>query len=175
MPEQLPIYPRINVFGDALIAIPTNGGPTTGFFRNNFADATPLDRASHTVAAILTPAFLQFSASRGNDLSPLFPTTGPLSPAETTRLPLLESPTKWAICASRWQEAFEARYDVANGDAIVPRVILEATHERALDFIKLEHLQMFAVGGNGDLGATESNGSASNGSGSKITRERIGR
>lgn len=35
------------VFGEPLQPVPTQGGPTTGFFRNNFADASPLDPGSH--------------------------------------------------------------------------------------------------------------------------------
>ncbi|KAL8278094.1 hypothetical protein RQP46_009554 [Phenoliferia psychrophenolica] len=151
MPAQNPIHTRLNVFGDPLMGIQTCGGPTTGFFRNNLADASPMDPASHTVAAILSPAFLTFSASRGNDLRSLFPTSGPLSPAGSAHLPLAESPVKWAICAGRWQEALEASVEHPEGEAIVPRVVLEATHEQALKFAKMEDLQRFAVGGSGEV------------------------
>ena len=106
--------------------------------------------ASLVVAAILTPAFLSFSAAQGNDLRSLFPTSGPLSPAGSVHLAPADSPCKWAICAGRWQEALEASESHPDGEKIVPRVVLEATHEQALKFAKLEDLARFAVGGDGE-------------------------
>jgi Uncharacterized protein conserved in bacteria len=37
------------------------------------------------------------------------------------------------LCASRWKEAFDA--------GVAPPVILNATHEKALEFVTLEQLQ----------------------------------
>lgn len=38
----------------------------------------------------------------------------------------------WCLCASPWYEAVKAAASHPLGDKIVPRVVLEATHERAL-------------------------------------------
>ncbi|GAA5824568.1 hypothetical protein JCM11251_000479 [Rhodosporidiobolus azoricus] len=148
----LPVYPRVNVFGQPLLPAPTGNGPTTGFFRNNFCDASPHDPASHTVAAVVTPTFLDFSKSRGNDLTSLFPSLKQSAPSSfSTSQETTSPPCVWCLCASRWMEAFKAAASHPQGEAIVPRVVLEATHERALrdGRIEMEVLEKFAVGGDG--------------------------
>ena len=55
--------------------------PLTGFTRNGCCDTGPQDAGSHTVCAVVTEAFLRFSKSRGNDLSPLCRNTA--SPASS--------------------------------------------------------------------------------------------
>lgn len=44
---------------------------------------------------------------------------------------------------NRWKEAFEARS--GDGDRKVPRVVLGATNERALEGVGMEDLKRFAV------------------------------
>ena len=44
--------------------------------------------------------------------------------------PGLKGGCKWCLCAGRWKEAFDARERY--GDAIVPKILLEATHKAAL-------------------------------------------
>ncbi|GAA5852854.1 hypothetical protein JCM8547_004709 [Rhodosporidiobolus lusitaniae] len=146
----LPIHERINVLGSPLVIAPVGPqGPTTGFFRNNFCDSSSQDPGSHTVAAVVTPTFLDFSKSRGNDLWSLFPrlrsqSSSPSSSSST-------DPCVWCLCASRWAEALRLSSSHPQGESIVPRVVLEATHERALEAggIAREELEMFAVGGDG--------------------------
>jgi uncharacterized protein len=91
--------------------------PMTGFYRDGCCDTV-----------VMTAAFLDFSKSRGNDLSTPVPELG---------FPGLKSGDRWCLCASRWQEAFEA------GEA--PRVVLRATHEGALAFCSFADLKRFAV------------------------------
>lgn len=43
--------------------------PMTGFYRDGCCDTGQEDVGSHTVCAVMTAAFLDFSKSRGNDLS----------------------------------------------------------------------------------------------------------
>ena len=50
--------------------------PMTGFFRDGCCDTGPEDIGSHTVCAVMTEAFLEFSKSRGNDLSTPAPEIG---------------------------------------------------------------------------------------------------
>jgi uncharacterized protein (DUF2237 family) len=76
----------------------------------------------------MTAAFLEFSKSRGNDLSTPMPELG---------FPGLKPGDRWCLCASRWQEAFEA------GQA--PRVVLRATHSAALADCSLANLKRHAV------------------------------
>lgn len=65
--------------------------------------------------ATLTDSFLDFSASRGNNLRDAGLTGG----------------KKWCLCASRWKEAMEAAKN-SKDENLVPKVHLHATHERAL-------------------------------------------
>jgi uncharacterized protein (DUF2237 family) len=71
---------------------------------------------------------LQYSFNKGNDL---------ITPVEEFKFPGLVAGNKWCLCAPRWQEALEAGY--------APRVILTATHIKALDYINLEDLKKYAI------------------------------
>src|SRR5271167_600787 len=116
----------LNVLGDRLDVCSMT--PKTGFLRDGCCDTGREDIGSHTICAVMTAAFLEFSKSRGNDLSTPMPEFGfeGLKPGD-----------RWCLCAPRWQEAFEA------GQA--PRVVLRATHEGALAHCSLADLKRFAV------------------------------
>lgn len=81
----------------------------------------------HVVCVRVTEDFLKFSKLCGNDLS---------TPRPEFEFPGLVPGDQWCLCAARWQEAFE------NGHA--PDVVLEATHESALEFIDLVDLKSHA-------------------------------
>jgi uncharacterized protein (DUF2237 family) len=102
--------------------------PMTGFYRDGCCNTGQEDVGSHTVCAVMTAEFLAVSKSRGNDLSTPVPEFGfaGLKPGDP-----------WCLCAPRWQEAFEA--------SKAPRVILRATHERALNHCALADLKRLAV------------------------------
>lgn len=100
----------------------------TGYFRDGFCHTIDEDRGSHTVCAIMTDEFLAFSKAQGNDLS---------TPRPEYAFPGLKAGDKWCVCVSRWEEAFVV------GKA--PKVVLEATHERALDVVSLDELRANAV------------------------------
>ena len=76
----------------------------------------------------VTEDFLKFSMHRGNDLS---------TPRPEFRFRGLVPGDRWCLCALRWREAYEA--------GVAPTVVLEATHERALDFVPLAWLQAHAL------------------------------
>src|SRR6202163_1734313 len=69
-----------NVLGGRLEICSIN--PMTGFFRDGCCDTGREDIGSHTVCVVMTTAFLEFSKSRGNDLSTPMPG---LSRPETRR------------------------------------------------------------------------------------------
>src|SRR6188472_4191369 len=115
-----------NVLGERLEICSIS--PMTGFFRDGCCDTSLEDVGSHTVCVLMTAAFLEFSKSRGNDLSTPVPEFG---------FPGLTPGDRWCLCAPRWQEALEA------GNA--PRVVLRATHEGALNYCSLADLKRFAV------------------------------
>jgi uncharacterized protein (DUF2237 family) len=118
--------PSRNVFGEPLLACSMN--PVTGFYRDGCCNTGLEDVGSHTVCVVTTAEFLEFSKSRGNDLSTPLPNHGfaGLKPGD-----------HWCLCAPRWQEALEA------GQA--PRVVLRATHEAALSYCSLVDLKRYAV------------------------------
>jgi uncharacterized protein len=101
--------------------------PMTGFYRDGCCNTGREDISGHTVRAVMTSAFLDFSKSRGNDL---------LTPQEFG-FPGLKPGDRWCLCAPRWQEAFEA--------SKAPRVVLRATHEATLAYCSLADLKRFAV------------------------------
>ena len=115
-----------NVFGEPLEVCSMK--PITGFYRDGCCNTGVDDVGSHTVCIGATAEFLDFSKSRGNDLSTPLPKHGfaGLKPGD-----------RWCLCAPRWQEAFEA------GRA--PRVVLRATHEAALSYCSLADLKRSAI------------------------------
>ena len=58
---------QLNVLGDPITSC--SHDPVTGFFRDGCCNTGPLDQGLHTVCAIVTSAFLEFSKAVGNDLS----------------------------------------------------------------------------------------------------------
>ena len=102
--------------------------PLTGFYRDGYCRTGAADRGLHTVCAVMTEEFLEFSVLRGNDLSTAAPEYG---------FPGLVAGDRWCLCITRWKEAFEA--------GCAPPVVLPATHISALEFVALEELQEHAA------------------------------
>jgi uncharacterized protein (DUF2237 family) len=102
--------------------------PMTGYFRDGHCRTDKDDQGSHTVCARMTEEFLAFSKRTGNDLSTPHPEFG---------FPGLKPGDKWCICVSRWEDAFLA--------GVAPRIVLAATHERALDVVELDELKAHAL------------------------------
>ncbi len=114
-----------NVLGGALETCSTD--PLTGWKRDGCCDTDAADRGMHVVCAVVTDEFLDFSIAAGNDLS---------TPRPEYRFPGLRAGDRWCLCAARWEEARLA--------GVAPGVVLEATHERALEVTALGHLQAHA-------------------------------
>jgi len=114
-----------NVLGTELV--PCSYDPLTGYFRDGCCRTDAQDAGSHVVCARVTQAFLDFSRARGNDL---------VTPRPQFRFRGLQPGDRWCLCALRWKEALEA--------GVAPPVVLESTHERALDYVRLEQLQAHA-------------------------------
>lgn len=111
-----------NVFGSELKSCCSD--PVTGFYRNGLCETGPQDNGSHTVCAVMTEEFLDFTKSRGNDLATSRPEYS---------FPGLKPGNRWCLCVARWKEALDA------GKA--PPVILESCHENALDVVTIEELR----------------------------------
>ena len=110
-----------NILGTDLKCCGTK--PMTGYFRDGFCRTTKTDHGRHVVACIVNEKFLHFTRQMGNDLS---------SPNPMYNFPGLKPGDKWCVCALRWKEAFDA--------GCAPEVILEATHEKSLDYVNLDDL-----------------------------------
>lgn len=100
---------ELNVLGTGLEACCDN--PPTGYFRDGFCRTIQVDAGTHVLCAVVTQEFLDYTKSRGNDLS---------TPKPAWDFPGLVPGSKWCLCISRWLEAEQA------GKA--PFVVLEATH-----------------------------------------------
>ena len=120
-----PMQEQRNVLGGRLV--PCGVDPVTGFFRDGHCRLGPGDRGVHTVCAVVTEEFLEFSAAAGNDLS---------TPRLEYLFPGLVPGDRWCLCAARWQEALEA--------GVAPPVVLEATHVATLEFVDLADLERCA-------------------------------
>lgn len=79
--------------------------PMTGFYRDGYCMTGSDDLGTHTVCAKMNKKFLEFTKSKGNDLSSV-----------------VEPGDKWCLCENRWNEAY-------NND-VAPRVIRNATNKR---------------------------------------------
>ncbi len=115
-----------NVLGHALS--PCSYDPLTGYFRDGCCHTDQHDTGTHVICAKVTAEFLSFSRARGNDL---------MTPRPQWRFPGLKAGDRWCLCALRWKEAADA--------GVAPPVVLECTHERALEFVSLEQLQAHAL------------------------------
>ena len=115
------ISDSLNVYNKPLVICGTN--PITGAYRDGCCNTGVNDVGTHTVCAIVTKTFLEFSKSKGNDLTkdnPIYNFKG------------LKEGDKWCLCVSRWIEAEKANK--------APKLILEATHEKTLEYTSLDVL-----------------------------------
>jgi uncharacterized protein len=122
----MPHNVALNVLGEPLV--PCSFEPLTGFFRDGCCKTNEEDVGSHLVCAIVTTEFLQFSQSKGNDLS---------TPRPEYRFPGLVSGDQWCLCLNRWLEALEA--------SCAPTIKLESTHIKALESVSLEVLLEYSA------------------------------
>lgn len=114
-----------NLLGTPLV--PCSYDPLTGFYRDGCCNTDEHDHGSHVVCARVTQEFLVFSLERGNDLMTARP---------EYRFPGLKAGDRWCLCAMRWKEALDA--------GVAPPVILECTHEKALQYAELEQYKAHA-------------------------------
>ena len=115
-----------NVLGEELK--PCAGEPRTGVGRNGGGETSHEDVGLHTVCAVMTAEFLDFSRASGNDLT---------TPVPGGAFPGLKPGDRWCLCAPRWKEALDA--------GAAPQVVLDATHEETLAIVTLGVLKDHAV------------------------------
>lgn len=115
-----------NVFGEELESCSVS--PMTGFYRDGCCRTGPEDLGMHVVCTEVTKEFLEFSKSRGNDLT---------TPNPEYDFPGLKPGDRWCLCALRWKEALDSGF--------APPVILASTNESVLDVVSLDDLKKHAI------------------------------
>ncbi len=115
-----------NILGDPLQ--PCCFEPLTGFMRDGYCHTNAMDQGTHVVCAVMTQEFLDYTRSRGNDLS---------TPIPAYNFPGLKPGDKWCLCILRWLEAVEA--------GCAPQIVLESVDKAALKYTTLEVLKDHAV------------------------------
>jgi uncharacterized protein (DUF2237 family) len=118
--------PQSNVNGDPLEVCSLE--PVTGFYRDGFCNTGPEDRGSHTVCTVVTAEFLDHQRQVGNDL---------VTPAPQFGFPGLQPGDRWAVCAPRWMQSYDA--------GVKAPVVLRATNIGALDHVPLDALEECAA------------------------------
>ena len=116
----------VNVLGEPLLIC--GDSPVTGFFRDSKCNTSDDDVGLHTVCIEASVEFLEYSRSKGNDLS---------TPAPELGFEGLRPGNTWCLCAARWLEAYK------EGEA--PAVYLTRTHHRTLEVVPFEFLKQFAA------------------------------
>ena len=112
-----------NVYGGELA--PCSTDPETGYLRDGRCRDVDGDVGEHTLCAVMTAEFLEYSRAQGNDL---------VTPRPEFAFPGLEPGDRWCVCVGRWLEAVEA--DVA------PPVVMEATNESVLSRVDPDQLRV---------------------------------
>jgi len=115
-----------NVLGGELTAC--SFSPLTGYFRDGSCAAHGVEGVAHLVCVKVTREFLEFSLARGNDL---------LTPRPELRFRGLQPGDRWCLHVLRWVEAWRA--------GAAPQVVLDATHEKVLEFVPLTALKERAL------------------------------
>jgi len=116
----------VNVLGEPLDVC--GDSPVTGFFRDSKCNTCEKDVGLHTVCIVVNREFLEYSRSKGNDLS---------TPAPEFGFEGLKPGNSWCLCAARWLEAHK--------EGMAPKVYLTRTHQRTLEVVPFDLLKQFAA------------------------------
>lgn len=87
--------------------------PLTGWNRTGYCTYKKADGGRHLVCATMTNDFLEYTRSKGNDLT-----------RQSGSFPGLKVGDNWCICAGRYSEAYDAGH--------APGIVRAATNKRAL-------------------------------------------
>ena len=116
----------INVLGTSLV--PCSVDPITGFYRDGYCKTFNNDSGEHIICSEVTDRFLNFSKSRGNDLSTAVP---------EYNFDDLKEGDRWCLCADRWLEALQFN--------MAPKILLEGTHQKMLEKIDFNILKKYSI------------------------------
>jgi uncharacterized protein (DUF2237 family) len=108
----------------------------TGFMRTGYCEAPKQDAGNHSIAGTSNPHSHPPSIHAYGD------SVSNTSYRNRSQVGLTDG-CKWCLCVNRWKEAFDAR--TGENDKKVPKIVLKATNERALEGVGMEDLRKFAV------------------------------
>jgi len=113
-----------NIYDESLQVCSTD--PMTGWKRDGKCNTDDMDRGTHTVCARVNNEFLDYTKSKGNDLS-------------TARgsFPGLKDGDNWCLCALRWKQALD--------DGVAPPLNLNATNKKTLEYVDLDTLERYKI------------------------------
>ena len=117
---------QTNILNEPLIEC--SNDPMTGFFRDGMCKTAKEDFGGHTVCAVVTEEFLEYTKSKGNDLS---------TPNPQFNFPGLKPGDKWCLCAVRWKEALDAGY--------APKIDPKATSMHATKVVEFDTLMKYSI------------------------------
>ena len=117
---------QTNILGTKLEICCSN--PLTGFYRDGLCRTSNDDFGTHTVCAIVTNEFLQYSKKMGNDLTASIPEYGFTG---------LKDGDRWCLCILRWIEAYKA--------GCAPKIDPMATSNISGRFIDKEVLLKYSI------------------------------
>jgi uncharacterized protein (DUF2237 family) len=113
---------RRNVFGEPLKLCGRTR--STGYRRDGYCLLDRTDSGTHTVCAVVTQDFLEYTRRQGNDL---------ITPSRY--FPGLKPGDYWCLCVGRWIEAYKA--------GVAPYIILQSTDESVLEYIPKSILKSY--------------------------------
>ena len=117
-------FQQKNVYNEPLQVCSMN--PLTGYHRSGYCYTDDMDQGTHTVCARVNDEFLDYTKSKGNDLS---------TPRDS--FPGLKNGDNWCLCALRWKQALDA------GKA--PLLNLNATNKKTLEHVDLDILENYKI------------------------------
>ena len=113
-----------NIYDEPLQVCSTD--PMTGWKRDGKCSTHDDDSGTHTVCARVNDEFLDYTKSKGNDLS---------TPRDSFHG--LKDGDNWCLCALRWKQALK--------DGVAPPLNLKATNKKTLEYVDLNKLENYKI------------------------------
>lgn len=115
---------QLNVYNEPLQVCSVD--PMTGWKRDGTCSTHDDDSGTHTVCAQVNDEFLEYTKSKGNDLS-----------TPRGSFPGLKEGDKWCLCSLRWSQAME--------DGKAPPLKLNATNKKTLEYVNKDTLEKYKI------------------------------
>ena len=118
------INQQLNIYNEPLQVCSTD--PMTGWGRDGKCSTHDDDSGTHVVCAKVNDEFLEYTKSKGNDLS-----------TSSNSFPGLKDGDNWCLCALRWSQSQK--------DGKAPPLNLDSTNKKTLEYIDLDTLKNYKI------------------------------